>query len=311
MVNLGTAGSLSREQVSPPTARVVRVLDFLVRNQGQRFGLSELARRCEISKPTCLGIVLELTACGYLLRDPLTKEYGLGPALVAAGRAAQKDFALGPAVREGLERLSERFNAHCAAAGAMGDKIMMLEVITPPGASARASVGETYHFAPPLGLMLMLWQPADELDQWLRREPTLTSGLDLDGLRTMATECHSTGYLVENRSPVVERLHRLMASVASNDVPDEMRTVVADLVSSLGDHMFFGGAVRDRAESHNVSLIAAPTFDSDTRQSMVLTLNVGGEITTAELAQRGAALLEVAAEVTAEVGGRNPFAESG
>ena len=45
---------------SPPTERVVRILDFLADRADQRFGLSELARRLDLSKPTCLGIVTVL-----------------------------------------------------------------------------------------------------------------------------------------------------------------------------------------------------------------------------------------------------------
>ena len=58
-------------RASPPTGRVVRVLEFMSRNPQQRFGVSELARRVELSKPTCLGIVSTLTGAGYLIRDGL------------------------------------------------------------------------------------------------------------------------------------------------------------------------------------------------------------------------------------------------
>ena len=44
-------------RASPPTARVVAVLDFLAGHPQEQFGLSELARRLDLSKPTCLGIV--------------------------------------------------------------------------------------------------------------------------------------------------------------------------------------------------------------------------------------------------------------
>jgi DNA-binding IclR family transcriptional regulator len=73
---------------SAPVERVVRLLDFLVARRGQRFGLSELARDLDLSKPTCLAILTELVAGGYLVRKPRTVTYGFGPALVAAGRAA-------------------------------------------------------------------------------------------------------------------------------------------------------------------------------------------------------------------------------
>ena len=60
-------------RASPPTQRVVDVLDFLARHPHDRFGVSELARRVGQSKPTCLGIVVTLAESGYLVRDPADK----------------------------------------------------------------------------------------------------------------------------------------------------------------------------------------------------------------------------------------------
>ena len=76
-------------RTSPPTARVVRILDFLSSTPDERFTLAELSRGCEISKPTCLGIVTELCAAGYVARDEATKSYVLGPAVIDVGLAAQ------------------------------------------------------------------------------------------------------------------------------------------------------------------------------------------------------------------------------
>ena len=65
----------SSRRTSPPTQRVVAVLDFLAQHPHDRFGLSELARRLDLSKPTCLGIVSTLTEFGYLVRDAQDKTY--------------------------------------------------------------------------------------------------------------------------------------------------------------------------------------------------------------------------------------------
>ena len=54
----------SSGRASPPTERVVAVLDFLARHPHGRFGVSELARRLGLSKPTCLGLVTTLTDPG-------------------------------------------------------------------------------------------------------------------------------------------------------------------------------------------------------------------------------------------------------
>ena len=59
-------------------------------------------------------------------------------------------------------------------------------------------------------------------------------------------------------------------------------------------------------DEHPVSLIAAPTYDAEGHQALVLTLYVGGAITGAEIEHRAAALVAAADAVTAEVGGRSP-----
>lgn len=287
---------------SPPTERVIQVLDFLVARKDQRFGLSELARRLDISKPTCLGIVTALADAGYLMRDPATKTYGLGPALIAAGRAAQDGFAVGPIARRHLAELSARFGTTCSASAVVGDQIVVLEITAPEGVRPTAKVGQVYPFAPPVGLMYVLWGSDAELDAWLRREPSLPMRYDADRLRRVVDHCRSTGYLVETLTSMGRRLHSAMAGVAAQDLPPELRQLLGEMVSSLGERVHLD----DDADETRVSLVAAPTYDAEARQAMVVTLHVGATIGRAAIAERGDALTAAAAAITADVGGRMP-----
>ena len=111
------------------------VLDFLAGHPHDRFGLSELARRLGLSKPTCLGIVTTLTEAGYLVRDAADKTYRLGPALISLGHTAQESLRVSPAAREELRRLSSaRFGVTAALSGVIDDRITLLELVGPPGA---------------------------------------------------------------------------------------------------------------------------------------------------------------------------------
>ena len=100
---------------TPPAARPahrtgVAVLDFLARHPHDRFGLSELARRVGLSKPTCLGILGTLTEAGYLVRDAAnsrTRPTDWGPALITLGHIAQESLRVSPSARDELRRLSE------------------------------------------------------------------------------------------------------------------------------------------------------------------------------------------------------------
>jgi DNA-binding IclR family transcriptional regulator len=290
---------------SPPTDRVVAVLDFLVARQGERFGLSELARGVGLAKPTCLGIVTALTRGGYLVHDPATKAYGLGPALIAAGRLAQNDFTAAALARGQLAELSARYDAVCSASAVVGERIMVLERTGPTRDAGAAKVGQTYPFAPPVGLMYVLWDGDRALEDWLSRPPTLPSRTDRAHLRRVVDECRERGYLVESLSPAGLRLHSLMAGVAAYDLPERVRELVGEMVSSLGERVYLADELAARRK-HPVSLLAAPTFDADGDQELVLTLYVGGALTGAEIARRGGALVAAADAITEQVSGRRP-----
>ncbi|MBE3014493.1 helix-turn-helix domain-containing protein [Microbispora sp. NEAU-D428] len=289
---------------SPPARRVVAVLDHLVAAGGRGLGLSALARELGISKPTCLGILTELVAAGYLVRDPATLTYGLGPALIAAGRAARRGFLAGDVARRHLEPLAERYHATCTASAVVGDEIMVLDAVVPPG-DPPVRVGERYPFAPPVGLMYVLWGPDRELERWLAREPTLPVRMDREHLRAVVGQCRAAGYLVESLTPAGMRLHSLMAGVAAYELPREVRALVGEMVSSLGERVYLGADLNPR-KRHPVNLVAAPAYGPGGEQELVLTLHVGASVTGAEIARRGAALVAAADAVTAELGGTVP-----
>ncbi|MFD2418281.1 helix-turn-helix domain-containing protein [Amycolatopsis pigmentata] len=286
---------------SAPARRVVAVLDFLVERPGERFGLSELARELDLAKPTCLGILNELAASGYLVRDPGTLTYGLGPALVAAGRVAQDGFAAARLARAHLDALSARYRTTCTVSAVAGEQIMVLESAGP----GPVKVGQTYPFAPPVGLMYVLWDSDAAFDEWLARPPTVPVRLDAVRLRQVVKECRERGYLVESLSSAGWRLYSLMAGMSAHELPGEVRDLVGELVSNLGERVYLGADLAPRRK-HEVSLLAAPTFSPDGRQELVMTMYVGAAITGAEIARRGTALVAAADAVTAESGGRKP-----
>ncbi|MEO3788219.1 helix-turn-helix domain-containing protein [Actinocorallia sp. B10E7] len=295
---------MATERRSPPTARVVAVLDRFTSAGGRRFGLSELARDLGLSKPTCLGILTELTAAGYLVRDPRTLSYGLGPALIAAGRVAQRGFAAADTARRLLEPLVERYRTAATVSAVVDDEIMVLEALAVPGLTP-ARVGERYPFAPPSGLMYVLWGRDEEFERWLAKEPTLPVTLDRERLRAIVTGCRAAGYLVESLTPAGMRLYSLLNDAAARDLPPQARALMGELLSGLGERVYLDAELNPEV-SHPVHLIAAPAYDAEGAQEFVLALQVGASLTGAEIARRGAALAEAADAVTTALGGRLP-----
>ncbi|MDV3129287.1 helix-turn-helix domain-containing protein [Mycobacterium sp. 21AC1] len=286
---------------SPPTARVVAILDFLSRHPHDRFGLSELARRVELSKPTCLGILTTLTNTGYLVRDDSDKSYRLGPTLISLGHIAQESMRVSPAARTELRRLSAAFDTTAALSAVVDDRITVLELVGPPGIDVGVRVGQSYPFAPPVGLMFVLWDD-DALRAWLAKSPTIPLRTESARLHRVIDYCRADGYLVERLTPGGRRLYALMAGMSTN-LPDELRALLGELVSDIGERVY----LREESEARSdINVISAPVFDHHQRQVMAASLHIGATLTHNEIAQRAQALVTAADAVTKQLGGTKP-----
>lgn len=295
----------SSGRASPPTARVVTILNFLARHPQQRFGLSDLARRVELSKPTCLGIVTTLADSGYLVRDAQDKSYRLGPGLIALGHSAQESLRISPAARDELRRLSTAFATTAALAGVVDDRITLLELVAAPGHAPGVRVGQSYPFAPPVGLMFVLWDD-EALRDWLARNPTIPLRTDSERLDRVVAECRSAGYLVERLTPAGRRLYALMAGV-SDTLPDELRALLSELVADIGERVYLRSETPPPGrQRHDISVVAAPVYDHHRRQAMVVSLQVDRGLTDAEITRWARGLTATADVLTAQLGGSKP-----
>jgi DNA-binding IclR family transcriptional regulator len=287
-------------RASPPTERVVRILDFLAGRPDQRFGVSDLARRVGLSKPTCLGIVTALTEAGYLVRDS-DKTYRLGPSLITLGHKAQESMRISPAAREELRRLSTRFDATAALSGVIDDRITLLDLVAPAGARPGVEVGQSYPFAPPVGLMFVLWDDEAERN-WLAKEPTIPLRTNSERLNRVIAECRDDGYLVERLTPGGRRLYALMAGMSSN-LPDELRALLGELVSDIGERVYLRSENSHDRKRHDISVISAPVYDHYQRQVMVASMHIGKSLTDNEITERARTLVAAADAVTRQLGG--------
>ncbi|MGH3675658.1 MAG: IclR family transcriptional regulator [Mycobacterium sp.] len=293
-------------RASPPTERVVAILDFLARHPHDRFGLSELARRLGLSKPTCLGIASTLTESGYLVRDSQDKTYRLGPALISLGHLAQESLRVDPAAREELRRLSATSGTTAALSAVVDDRITLLELVGPPGVDVGVRVGQSYPFAPPVGLMFVLWDDS-ALRDWLAKEPTIPLRTDNERLDRVVTECRASGHLVERLTPGGRRLYALMAGMSSR-LPDELRALLGEMIAGIGERVYLRSETKAAGgrQRHDISVISAPVFDQHQGQAMVVSLQIGRALTDTEIARHARALMATADVLTSRLGGAKP-----
>jgi hypothetical protein len=187
------------------------------------------------------------------------------------------------------------------------DRITLLELVAPHGSPEPVQVGQSYPFAPPVGLMFVLWDERAVRD-WLAKEPTIPLRTDSARLERVITECRESGYLVERLTPGGRRLYAMMAGMSSN-LPDELRVLLGELVSDIGERVYLpseSSAASGGRAKHDISVIAAPVFDHHQRQVMVLSLQIGHALTDAEISKRARGLVAAAATLTAQLGGSQP-----
>jgi DNA-binding IclR family transcriptional regulator len=282
----------------------VRILDFLATRPDERFGVSELARRLDLSKPTCLGIVTALCEAGYLVREPGDKTYRLGPSLITLGHKAQESLRVSPAARDELRRLSTRFGVVAALSGVIDDRITLIELVAPQGVRAGVEVGQSYPFAPPVGLMFVLWDD-EAVRDWLAKEPTLPLRTQTSRLHRVIENCRADGYLVERQTPGGRRLYALMAGMSTN-LPDELRALLGELVSDIGERVYLRDESPRGRKPHDISVISAPVFDHYQRQVMVTSLHLGKALSDREITECAHALVVTADTVTKQLGGMKP-----
>jgi DNA-binding IclR family transcriptional regulator len=296
------------ERRSPPTERVVRLLDLLARQPHEGLSLSELSRRLDISKATSLGIAGALTRAGYLVRADDTKTYTLGPALLGLGRAASEAFTSLAFARSELRRLNQEVGLAASVSTLVDDKIVLLDRTGPQGELDRVlQAGQRYPYTPPSGMVLAVWLSDQGIEQWLADYPDVSMEASLEDLRALVDTARELGYIVERMSDVSVGALTLLAGLDGHDLPAPAEDAIANMVSNLADRHYVMRHLR-RGGHYAVTFVTSPSFDQDGRPDLLLGLLVfRSNLSSEELAAYGRAVREAAARVTKQVGGRAPW----
>jgi DNA-binding IclR family transcriptional regulator len=296
------------ERRSPPTERVIRLLDLLARRPTEGLSLSELSRRLDISKATGLGIAGALTRAGYLVRTDDTKTYTLGPALLGLGRAASEAFSSLAFARPELRRLNKELGLAASVSTLAGDKIVLLDRTGPHGELDRMlQPGQRYPYTPPSGCILAAWLSDAEIEQWLADYPEVSMDESLEHLRALVDTVRDVGYIVERMSDLSVGALTMLAGLDGHDIPAPAAAAIANMVSNLADRHYVARHLR-RGRRFEVTFVASPSFDADGRPDLLLGLLVfRDDVSYDELVTYGMAVRAAAARVTQHAAGRNPW----
>ncbi|MDO3129496.1 helix-turn-helix domain-containing protein [Mycobacteroides abscessus subsp. bolletii] len=239
---------------SPPTARVVRIVEMLAAAM-QPKTVSEIAASTGISRATATAVVNELEAAGWVARDDELR-YRIGASLPRA-------------VDTSMPREAQQLLARIAAEAQAGATISCisakaLTVVAKAQAGRRAvtgfAVGQSIPLAFPAGSAVMPWRAAEEREQWLGT----AAGLSARSGQRLLQQVSDCGYVVyrsdHDDTGMVDLLSDLLGSVGSEVMEAALRERLLRQLSRLTSRPYS----RDELTSDEVlpiSYLAAPIFD--------------------------------------------------
>jgi DNA-binding IclR family transcriptional regulator len=121
------AGENKSAYIVPAVDRAVRILSLL-RNERREMTIAEISDAMGYNKSSIYKLLLTLDHHGLLARDPITKRYTLGVALMEYGRAVLSGFDIQHAARPSLKALVAYSGETAVLSILRGTKLTILEV---------------------------------------------------------------------------------------------------------------------------------------------------------------------------------------
>lgn len=275
---------------SPPTQRVIAVVELLAHSPGRSWSLSEICKRLGISRATGHAIMAALSTSEWVTRDDAL-QYRIGPALPAlfAGSRLERDFR-GP-----LRELSARLRMPVFLTE-LCEQTLIVRIATRGDNPAPTVVSEglTLPFAVPFGREFVAWD-STALRDWLapaRHVP----GAQTERITMTLDHIRQRGFGVERLSDAYVRTFRAMRALGADSGHDEISTRLAaaflELTAiDLPDDELSAGAV------NSIATISAPIGDIEHGARLSVSAQPMGPLDGARVRQIGAALRTFAATV--------------
>lgn len=247
---------------APAASRAIQILDLLVTHPTERFTLTELVRRTGMSLGSAHATLAVLEGSGHVSRNPTTRAYALGPALVVAGVVALEHHPAIDASREVIGPLADGLGVEVVVSARTVDEIIFVARSgrhSPSGPEVRE--GERVPLVPPLGAVFLAWSEDIEIDRWLARSPE-TSPAALERHRAALAMTRTRGFTVTASSDTQRRLGERTYSLADSPSDSALRDDVTELFAKLAaeDYPIID---LDPDRRYDVGNMAAPVFGPD------------------------------------------------
>lgn len=280
---------------SPPTERVLDVLELLARDADRDLTLTDVVRELGITYATAHAILATLGARGWVRRDATAKSYTLGPALGIVAQQAEHTDSLERRARATAAGLVPEFGFSMSVTQIIAGAVVITAFFAPAGSDARAHPGDRVPLAAPFGVGFMAWEPAAVRRAWVERAGIANASLR-ERLEATLAAIRERGFAVERMTESARPVLELAKNLPTDVVSDDMREIINRLVVEITSPRHLPDDLRAAPKAH-VSTIAAPVFDRTRRVQINLCVHPFQALPGRRIEQLGRALRQAAGRI--------------
>ncbi len=278
---------------SPPTRRVVAVIELLADRTDTSLTLAEICRELGISRSTGHAILTTLCSCGWVLRDPLSGRYGLGGSLPWTSLPAAP---LPRMLREPLRKLCSAIGMAACVSELRDGSIAVIESAAPGATRPPVQAGVRLPFVAPFGREFVAWASAAVGEEWMT-----AAGPVNDVFRArmpkVLKEIQKRGYGIERLSDPLLKVFAALLALDEATSPDPVAARLAGAVADLTIIDFIPGELA-KIEECPLATISAPIFDRHGNVVMSVSAQPYKQLTAEEVRRVGARVIEFAEQAS-------------
>lgn len=275
--NVGPTPTTS-QGLSPPTERVIAVVELLGATPDGRFTLAQICRTLGISRATGHAILTTLAAHNWVTREPDTAAYSWGPAIASLVDPTR------------LHRYRGELQALATAAGTQvhlsrrnGQALVIEQTAGSCVAGPQIEPGLRTPLVAPFGREYVAWASAEVQKTWMEGIGQPSAALRRR-IKMVFKEIRARGYAVERLTPEYLRVNTALRALSGNGNSD-VDAITAQLARAFADLTIIDvlpDELHDAA-GHSVAIISAPIADSDGTVSMSVSAAVFTTVDSAHI----------------------------
>ncbi|MBB3603526.1 DNA-binding IclR family transcriptional regulator [Mycolicibacterium sp. BK556] len=263
---------------SPPTGRVIAVMEMLGADPARQFSLAEISRTLDISRATGHAILATLVAHEWVTRDPRSARYAWGPAIASLAKPADL-------FRGELEELAAATGTQVYLARREANSLVIIDVAGESLTAPRIGRGTKTPFVAPFGRDYVAWSSAEAQQAWLEAigQP---SGALRKRISAVLNETRERGFVVERLTREYLRVYSALQALSGDGEVDAITAQLAKAFADLSVIDVLPGELGEGA-THSIATVSAPIANAEGVVTMSVTAAPFATVDSREITRLG------------------------